>query len=504
MNPVWLSRESWEKIWYALHNIQIRIGSSIEQPAANLTGAGAAARLMVDLPEQPERNVLWQCQIRELESGRWQLRLFTGSPSKPKHIHYRGKDFSFEDDFVFEISRSDLASGPIYAVIIRKVHPAAGNIYFTVALTRCYFGILNQAERFAAGVCPVAEISLQSGRVSVKSYYDSTITWPDPYPAGMFHAEMIFSDLPDSNNGGSGFQDFLLTTKQQLAVSEEFSMCINNYHVKGTKILSNIDYSPCSLLDVTTQEPNGSNSLYVFWTAEIGGYTITDSCKSPTRIRYEIRQEIRNPLHDDYNGNLLDIPVVKLRRISTGTNSFYSIINEYDLPNFPLLWINTFGKDLNPGASGFVCLDLERKRLIVNSVYCCRNGDLLHAVPLSYSGSYENLTPAGPLYVCCRYRVANNDWSHFWLQLGNQVLTGSGDPQTGTLYQQQIAEIRLNRDGDPYIAMQNFSKYVFFHSANENNSAFLSRFAALENRIESLVNTMQDLSSRIGFLERNL
>ena len=169
-----------------------------------------------------------------------------------------------------------------------------------------------------------------------------------------------------------------------------------------------------------------------------------------------------------------------------------------------MLWINTFGKDLNPGASGFVCLDLERKRLIVNSVYCCRNGDLLHAVPLSYSGSYENLTPAGPLYVCCRYRVANNDWSHFWLQLGNQVLTGSGDPQTGTLYQQQIAEIRLNRDGDPYIAMQNFSKYVFFHSANENNSAFLSRFAALENRIESLVNTMQDLSSRIGFLERNL
>ena len=504
MNPVWLSRDSWEKIWYALHNIQIRIGSAIDQAAANLTGAGAAARLLIDLPEPPRRNVLWQCRIRELETGRWQLRFFTDHPSNPKHIHYRGEDISFENDFVFEVSRSDLTAGPIYAVIIRKAHPVSGKIYFTVALTRCYFQILDPATRFAIGVCPVAGIALQNGRISVKSYYDSTINWPDPYPGGLFHAEMIFADLPDSSSGGSGFQDFLSATKQQLAVSDEFSMCINSYHVKGTKTLSDIDYAPCSLLDVTTQEPNGSNSLYVFWSAQIGGYTITNCCKSPTRIRYEIRQQIRDPLNNDYNGSLLDIPVVKLRRVSAGTSSFYRIINEYDLPNFPLLWINTFGKDLNPDASGFVGIDLERKRLIVNTLYCCRNGDLLHSVPLSYSGSYENITPSGSLYVCTRYRVADNDWSHFWLQLGNQVLTGSGDPQTGTLYRHQIAEIRLNRDGDPYVAMQNFSKYVFFHSADENISAFLSRFASLADRIETLESNVQDLHSRVGILESNL
>ena len=504
MNPVWLSRDSWEKIWYALHNIQLRIGNAIDQPAANLTGAGAAARLMVDLPERPRQNVLWRCRIRELETDRWELRFFTDHPSNPKHIHYRGEDICFEDDFVFEISRSDLASGPIYAVIIRKAHPVTGRISFTVALTRCCFQILEKAARFAIGVFPVAGIDLLDGRISVESYYDSTINWPDPYPAGPFHAEMIFADLPDSSNSGSGFQDFLSTTKQQLAISEQFSMCVNHYYVNGTKLLSGNELYPSSRLDLTQGGQDIGNPLYVFWSAQIGGYTITDCCKSPTRIRYEIRSEIRDPLHDDYNGNLLDIPVVKLRTVSAGNNSFYRIVNEQDLPNLPLLWINTFGKDLNPYISGFVSFDLERKRLIVNTVYCCRNGDLLHAVPLSYSGSYEDLTPAGALYVCTRYRVANNDWSHFWLQLGNQVLTGSGDPQTGTLYRQQIAEIRLNRDGDPYVAMQNFSKYVFFHSTDENISAFLSRFADLENRIETLENNVQNLNSRVGYLESNL
>ena len=501
MNPVWLSRDSWEKIWFALHNIQIRIGSSIHQATANLTGSGTTARLMIDLPERPERNVLWQCQVKELETDRWQLRFFNASPSNPKHIHYRGEDISFENDSVFQISRSDLESGSIYAVIIRKVFQPSGKIYFTIALTRCYFQILDKAARLAMGVCPFAQISLQNGRVVVESYYDSTINWPDPYPAGMFQAEMIFSDLPNSNNTGSGFQDFLSTTKQQLAISEQFSMCINNYYVKGTKTLSGVNYAPCSLLDVT-QEPNNTNSLYVFWTAKIGGYS--DNSRSPTQIRYEIRQEIRDPLHDDYNGNLLDIPVVKLRMISTETNRFYSIINEYDLSNFPLLWINTFGKDLNPSASGFVGIDLERKRLIVNTIFYYCNGNMSNPGSISYSGSYENFSEFGPLYVCCRYRVEDNQWSHVWLQLGNRVLSRYGDPLTGNLYQQKIAEIRLNRDGEPYIAMQNFSKDVFFYSANENISAFRTRFSNLENRIESLENSMQDLENRIGFLERNI
>ncbi|MBO4649165.1 MAG: hypothetical protein J5806_13515 [Lentisphaeria bacterium] len=502
MNPVWLSRDSWEKIWYALHNIQLRIGSSIDQPAANLTGAGAAARLMVDLPERPRQNVLWRCRVRELETDRWELRFFTDQPSNPKHIHYRGEDICFEDDFIFEITRSDLTSGPIYAVIIRKAHPATGHVFFTVALTRCCFQILEEAARFAIGVFPVARIDLQNGRITVESYYDSTINWPDPYPAGPFHAEMVFADLPGVS--GSGFQDFLSATKQQLAISEQFSVCVNNYYVSGTKLLSGSDQYPSSRLDLTQEGEDLGNPLYVFWSAQIGGNTITDCCKSPTRIRYEIRSEIRDPVHDDYNGNLLDIPVAKLRTVSAGNNSFYRIVSENDLPARPLLWINTFGKDLNPYISGFVGIDLERKRLIVNTVYCCRNGDLLNAVPLSYSGSYETFTQFGPLYVCCRYRVANNDWSHFWLQLGNRVLTGSGDPQTGTLYRQQIAEIRLNRDGDPYVAMQNFSKYVFFDSTGENISAFLTRFADLEDRIESLENAMQDAGTRIGLLERYL
>ena len=87
MNPVWLSRDSWEKIWYALHNIQLRIGSAIEQPAANLTGMGTAARLMVDLPEPPQRNVLWRCRISELETDRWELRFFTDHLSE---VYYPG------------------------------------------------------------------------------------------------------------------------------------------------------------------------------------------------------------------------------------------------------------------------------------------------------------------------------------------------------------------------------------------------------------------------------
>ena len=501
MNPVWLSRDSWEKIWYALHNIQLRIGSAIEQPAANLTGMGTAARLMVDLPEPPQRNVLWRCRISELETDRWELRFFTDHPSNPKHIHYRGKDISFENDFVFEVSRSDLAAGPIYAVIIRKVNPSVGEINFTIALTRCYFQILGKAAQFAIGVCPVAGINLRNGRISVESYYDSTINWLDPYPVGMFHAEMVFSDLPNGS-GGSGFQDFLSTTKQQLSVSEELTMCINNYHVKGTNHLSHIGYAPCSLLDVTTEEPNGMNWLYVFWTAEIGGYNASDSCRSPTRIRYEIRREISNPFDYDSNGNLLEIPMVKLRRISVGTNNFYSVINESVQP-LPSLWINTFGKDFNPRICGFVELDLERKWLIVNSISCCHDGNPMFPESLSYSGSYENFSQFGPLYVCARYRVEDNNWSSFWLQLGNQILTGA-DHQTGTLYRQQIAEIRLNRDGDPFVAMQNFTRYVCFYSAPETIPALRTRSAALEDRIELLESIIRDLGNRIGRLERNL
>lgn len=51
MSNVWISRESWDLVWNALHNIRINMNFTIKEPYAALTGDGTGARLCLDLPQ---------------------------------------------------------------------------------------------------------------------------------------------------------------------------------------------------------------------------------------------------------------------------------------------------------------------------------------------------------------------------------------------------------------------------------------------------------------------
>lgn len=50
MSAVWISKESWQKIWSALHNIRIRQSFAVKTPSATLSGQGSSARINIDLP----------------------------------------------------------------------------------------------------------------------------------------------------------------------------------------------------------------------------------------------------------------------------------------------------------------------------------------------------------------------------------------------------------------------------------------------------------------------
>lgn len=49
-NCVWVSKDSWEKLWSALHNIQIRCDEAVLSPSAMLSGAGSSASLIISIP----------------------------------------------------------------------------------------------------------------------------------------------------------------------------------------------------------------------------------------------------------------------------------------------------------------------------------------------------------------------------------------------------------------------------------------------------------------------
>lgn len=50
MSAIWLSRESWQTLWSAIQNIQIRMDRTVLKPSAGLSGHGTSARIRIDLP----------------------------------------------------------------------------------------------------------------------------------------------------------------------------------------------------------------------------------------------------------------------------------------------------------------------------------------------------------------------------------------------------------------------------------------------------------------------
>lgn len=50
MSTIWISKESWQTLWSAIRNIQIRMDRTVLKPSAGLSGQGTSARIRIDLP----------------------------------------------------------------------------------------------------------------------------------------------------------------------------------------------------------------------------------------------------------------------------------------------------------------------------------------------------------------------------------------------------------------------------------------------------------------------
>lgn len=50
MSSVWISKDSWAKVWAAIHNIRVRMNFTVKEPSVSLSGQGASARINIDLP----------------------------------------------------------------------------------------------------------------------------------------------------------------------------------------------------------------------------------------------------------------------------------------------------------------------------------------------------------------------------------------------------------------------------------------------------------------------
>ena len=50
MSSVWIKKDSWDKVWSAIHNIRVRMSFTVKEPCVSLSGQGTAARINIDLP----------------------------------------------------------------------------------------------------------------------------------------------------------------------------------------------------------------------------------------------------------------------------------------------------------------------------------------------------------------------------------------------------------------------------------------------------------------------
>ncbi len=49
-STVWISKNKWDEVWAAIHNITVRQDFTVNKPSAGISGKGASARLRIDLP----------------------------------------------------------------------------------------------------------------------------------------------------------------------------------------------------------------------------------------------------------------------------------------------------------------------------------------------------------------------------------------------------------------------------------------------------------------------
>ena len=398
-------------------------------------------------------------------------------------LMFRGKPYPV-DNKTFRITRADLESKSIFLVIVKRI--TAKKIDFTLAMTRqpSY-----DNTNFRTGIYSLGAVYLYNGTVATSINSNSMIEWQDAYFGnGLFTADLGYTDIPE---GTSSFTDFLDTAKQVLAVSQRFPICVNDKIINRT---GSGDADVIYTLFDLSSEQISDKAQWLCWQADYGMYYST---YGPINYRFELK-EYHSIYEPPAGFGFIRFPVAFISDGERPPWKIRKILNsEYVPTNFPMLYLNPYGKDFAPGGSGALYLDLTAQKLKC-SITCFING-ISTGSPISLAAPFNVFTYEGELTVRIRFNYSSKQWSKPWFTFGGRALTPEPD-FSGTLYEKRIAYITYNSETQrPVIRAQNFSPIIDFTSEREYFTDFQTRITALEARVPET--RIYSIESRIAALE---
>ena len=219
MSNVWISRESWERLWNAMHNVQIRFSRLLAHPSGGITGDGPTAQFRIDLPdriqEQPQQ---WCYEVTALENDVWQIDFYSiPDPVMAGTVHYRSSYYGiYASDCSFKVSRSDLSQAVRFIMVKETATYSAEGVTFVPRLT--HMSVPSGGTDTDQYVC-IAKILFNSrtGQPAVEVYHDQTVEWYETpsYRNDQLRLDLAFGPTPASTNG---FREFLDGAVQYLGV----------------------------------------------------------------------------------------------------------------------------------------------------------------------------------------------------------------------------------------------------------------------------------------------
>lgn len=403
-------------------------------------------------------------------------------------LMFRGSRYSVVNK-TFRITRADLERGSIALVIVKRINNKR-YIDFTLAMTRRSHR--NIYDDFSSGIFYLGSIWLNNGTVATTINSKSVFEWEDGYSGnGLFTADLAFTDIPDA---GSTFTDFLDTAKQVLAVSQIFPMYVNDMLIDRTGWPDSGDYSDLYTVFDISPEQIGNNPQCLWWLADYGP-TGSSGVPIPQNCRFELNRYSASALPNATGLIRLSVAYISDASINGNIRMIYryhdshsgGLKPQHTPSNFPMLYINPYGKDFAAGGSGALYLDLTAQKLKC-SITCFINGIWNGDSQLSLAAPFNAFTYGGNLKVCIRFNYSTRQWSKPWFALGGSALTPVPD-FSGTLYEKTIAYIEYNSETQrPVIRAQNFSPIIDFTSEREYFTDFQTRISALETRVTNLEN----------------
>ncbi len=487
MNGVWISRESWERLWNAMHNVQIRFSRLLSHPSGGITGDGRSAQFRIDLPEryqEPPRE--WCYELTDLGNDTWRINFYS-NPDKGTAgtVRYRGSFYKIStSDCSFTVSKTDL-SRDIMFILVKQASPAhETGVIFVPRLT--HMTVL-AAETTAEPFIGIARFAFsdQENRLFISVYHDRTIEWNNPlYQNDQLRMDLAFGPTPTSEEG---FTEFLDGAVQYLLFDGHFCIMVNGFVIHQNGGGSTV----YDMIAIDQYHQAGQTIMYVYWTCDIStGWNDAQTFNSVVNPRLEFRQsELTNMQRRYMRYRQVSIPLMSLYwdnypvQCNAAQSGLYRI-TDYSPRNFPAYCINTFGLDFYPEVhDGWITIDISSKKLVIQTIRCYGNNRYLGDIPMQRI-SYENVLPeSGKLLACCVFDRENDRWGDPYLMIGNHQVTADNSGVTGTVCSVEFAEIRGD---DPQYASirQNYGGPVRLFSYGDQISELKGDLATANSQIQ--------------------